>query len=239
MGTAVSGMRVLVVTSCTGRKAVQSTVGLGVDDFDDPRRLAERETQLGSLLRPAGAMYTGQQYLRAMCGVRALRRVLGDRAVDVAILSAGYGVTEETRAISPDDVTFTGMSKAAIRRRGARLGVPAAVSALLPGRDIVFLLLGSDYLSALGPPPPASPEQRLVYLARPGETRVARGSVVVPAGKAEASRYGAGLVALKGRMLELVGAAVLRGGAGVLEEVKADSTPSTLIALLDREAERA
>ena len=64
-----------------------------------------------------------------------------------------------------------------------------------------------------------------------------RDSVVVPAGKAEAGRYSAGLVALKGWMLELIGAVVRRDGAQVLEKIKADST-SPVVAMPDREALR-
>jgi len=232
-------MRVLILTSCTGQKAVASSAGLRTADFDDPARLAAREAELGALLRPAGAMYTGQQHLRAMRGVEAMRTVLGAGAVNVAIISAGYGVVDETRSIAPYNVTFSGMSTNAIRTRGARLGVPAATRALLPGHDVVFLLLGSDYLTALDPPLTASGGQRLVYLAKPGESRVTPDSVVVPAGKAEAGRYGAGLVALKGRMLELIGAAVGRDGARVLEKIKADPTSATVVALLEREAQLA
>ena len=99
----------------------------------------------------------------------------------------------------------------------------------------MFLLLGGDYLTALEPPLVAGDTQRLVYLARPGERRVTPDSVVVPAGKAEAIRYGAGLVALKGRMLELIGAAVARAGMRALEQIRADSTSATVVALLQRE----
>lgn len=229
-------MRVLVLTSCTGQKAVETDAALSQEDFEDPARLAAAEDRLRPFMRPAGAMYTGQQHVRAMRGVQAMRTALGARAVEVAILSAGYGVVAESRSIAPYDVTFSGKSTTAIRTRGARLGVPAAARSLLHERDVVFLLLGSDYLSALDPPLPRWEGQRLVYFAKPSESRVRSDSVVVPAGKAEAGRYGAGLVALKGRMLELIGAAVSRSGATVLEEIRADPTPRTLVGLLDREA---
>ena len=187
-------------------------------------------------MRPAGLMYIGQQHLGAMRGVAAMRTTNGVEAVGVAIVSAGYGVVDETRLIAPYDVTFSGMSPNAIRRRGTELGVPAAARRLLPGHDVVFLLLGSDYLTAVHPPLIAGADQRLVYFAKPGEFRVTRDSVVVPAGKSEAGRYGAGLVALKGRMLELIGAAIAREGPQVLEQIKADPTPNTVTALLAREA---
>jgi len=48
--------------------------------------------------------------------------------------------------------------------------------------------------------------------------------------------YGAGLVALKGRMLELLGAAVAAGGPGLLEAVRTDCTPDTVLRTLDAQA---
>ena len=206
-------MQVLVVTSCTGWKAVTSRSELTLEDFDDPDKLAAREAQLSGLLRPASVMYTGRQHVAAMRGVDAIRAALGSQSVDVAIVSAGYGVVGETRPIAPYNVTFSGMPAAAIRERGVRLGVPAAVRELLPGHDVVFLLLGSDYLTAVEPPVPPSNDQRLVYFAKLAELRVTPDSVVVPAGLAETRRYREGFVALKGKMMEMIGAAVARDGS--------------------------
>src|SRR5580658_1765619 len=186
-------MRVLVLTSCTGKKAVETDAPLTADDFDEPGRLTASEARLHTLMRPAGVMYTGQQHLRAMRGVQAMRTELGTTDVVVEILSAGYGVVDESRLIAPYNVTFSGMSATAIRARGARLGVPAAVRGLLPDHDVVFQLLGSDYLTSLAPPLFPSGDQRLVCFAKPGEMRITSNSVVIPAGKAEAGRYGAGI----------------------------------------------
>ncbi len=229
-------MRVLVLTSCTGEKASCSPSALRVDDFDDGARLPDREAQLATLHRPAAAMYTGQQHVRAMRGVRTLRSVLGLKDVDVAIVSAGYGLLEENRMIAPYDVTFSGLSPRTIRERGAQLGLPDAVRRLLPRYELVFSLLGSAYLTAVDPPLPIEAGRRVIYFAKPGEKRVAApGGVLVPAGKPEAQRYGAGLVALKGRMLELVAAAVAKEGPGLLTAMQNDSTPATVLRALDAE----
>jgi hypothetical protein len=232
-------MRVLVLTSCTGEKAANTAAPLTADDLDHPDRLAAGEARLGALMRPAGEMYTGDQHVAAMNGVREMRTQLGARGVDVAILSAGYGVLDEQRLIAPYNVTFAGMSATAIRARGARLNIPAETRAVLPGHDVAFVLLGSDYLTSLAPPLSPSGEQRLVAFAKPTEKRIASTCVVIPAGKAETRRWGAGYVALKGRMLELIGAAVRRDGTQVLERIKADPTPTTVVELLDNEARRA
>jgi hypothetical protein len=229
-------MRVLVITSCTGEKAVKTSDQLAVEDFDDPVRLAAAEARLHAFLRPACAMYTGDQHVRAMRGVRAMRSRLGSECVTVAILSAGYGIIDERRLIAPYNVTFSGMSASAIKQRGARLGVPGAVHDLLPGHDLAFFLLGDKYLTAVAPPLLASGDERVVYFARPSERRIANTGVLVPAGTDETRRYGAGNVALKGRMLELIGAAVCRGGTRVLDRIKADPTANAVLTILGCEA---
>jgi hypothetical protein len=104
-------VRVLVLTSCTKEKAVESEAELTLEDFDDPVRLAAREAQLREFLRPAGLMYTGRQHVAAMQGVGAMRGVLGAEGVDVAVVSAGYGIVAETRLIAPYNVTFSKMSR--------------------------------------------------------------------------------------------------------------------------------
>lgn len=215
-------------------KASRSDEALQVEDFDDPTRLQAGEERLTRLLRPAGVMYTGQQHVRAMRGVQAMRGVLGQQGVDVAIISAGYGLVQESRMIAPYDVTFTGMSWRAIRERGARLGLPRAVRTELREYELGFSLLGSAYLTAVTPPLPAEPGQRIVYFAKPCEKAlVGAGEVLVPAGKQEARRYGAGLVALKGRMLELLGTAVAAEGEGLLDAVRTDATAATVLRTLD------
>lgn len=59
----------MVVTSCTGRKAVDPPGKLTQADFADPERLRAREAELAPFLTPAGQLYTGQQHVQTMRGV--------------------------------------------------------------------------------------------------------------------------------------------------------------------------
>jgi hypothetical protein len=219
----------LVVSSCTGDKAVKAP-GLTLEDFADPDRLARMERELASVRRPAGAMYTGWQHVYLMRGVDKLRRAFGNGFVDLQIVSAGYGLIEADRAICPYDVTFNEMSKPQARAWARRLGVPSGVRAALKGVEVAVFLLGSRYLDAVDPPIAAGGGQRLVFLAKPSESsRLAgAGVVTVPAGKPEATRYGSGLVALKGKMFERF-AEALAGRHELFDDVKADSSPATFL----------
>lgn len=114
-----------------------------------------------------------------------------------------------------------------------RLRVAGAVREAVRGKDLVIFLLGSRYLDALEPPIAADTGQRLIFLAKPSEaTRLAGdGVVVVPAGRDQATRYGAGLVSLKGRMFERWAKAVARSPQ-LLDETRRDATPATFLRIL-------
>jgi hypothetical protein len=225
----MTSSHLLVISSCTGDKAVKTPKELTLADFADSDRLARREQELASLRRAAGEMYTGKQHVHLMCGVTNLRQAFGNDFVHLRILSAGYGLIEEDRAICPYNVTFNDMSKAQARAWARHLGVPSNVRAALKDLEVAIFLLGSRYLDAIDPPIAARNGQRLVFLAKPSESsRLAGpGVVTVPAGKSE-TRYGAGLVALKGKMFELF-ARALAQRRELLGDIKADHSPATFL----------
>ncbi len=229
---------ILVITSCTGDKATVGHPGLQLSDFQDPERLKRAEGILQDLMRPAGLMYTGQQHVHAMIGVQLLRGTLGADAVKICILSAGYGVIDEDRLIAPYDVTFSGMPRSEARRWARQIGAADSIRTRLPGHDLVIVLLGSLYLEAVDPPLPAVGGQRVIYFAKAAERgRLTRtGGVLVLAGARESTRYGMGLIGLKGRMLELFAQAVTHEGQSVVDAVCADGAGSIMTAILQREA---
>jgi hypothetical protein len=228
----VTFSRLLVISSCTAKKAVK-VPALTRDDFADPDRLVQREHELARVRRPAAEMYTGQQHVYLTRGVDRLRRAFGDDFVDVLIVSAGYGLIEADRAICPYDVTFNGMRKAEAQAWARHLGVPSDVRAALEDVEVAIFLLGSSYLNAIDLPIAARNGQRLIFLAKPSESsRLAgAGVVTVPAGKSETARYGSALVALKGKMFERF-AEALAGRRELFGEIKADNSPATFLKAL-------
>lgn len=224
--------RLLVISSCTAKKAVK-VPALTRDDFADPDRLVQREHELARVRRPAAEMYTGPQHVYLMCGVKTLRRAFGDDFVDVRIVSAGYGLIEADRAICPYDVTFNDMRKADAQEWARHLDVPNDVQAALEGVEVAIFLLGSRYLDAIGLPIGARNGQRLIFLAGRSESKrlAGTGVVIVPAGNSEATTYGAGTVALKGKMFERF-AEALASRRELFGEVKADDSPATFLMAL-------
>ena len=233
-------MRTLVITSCTGEKAVTCDRQLILDDFRDPTRLRRREIELSPLRRPAAEMYTGQQHVHLMKGVRRLRKRYGFDTVMVRIVSAGYGLVAENRLIAPYNASFNDMTRREARAWARQLGIARDVRDAAVGFRLAIFLLGDRYLDAIEPPPSPAAGQRLVFLARPAKERGLRppGVTVVPAGRTEATTYGAGLVALKGRMFDFFAQALVTEGRSLWEAVCRDDSAASFqraLAMVDRD----
>ncbi|MBD2425580.1 tRNA-guanine transglycosylase DpdA [Phormidium sp. FACHB-1136] len=194
--------RVLVITSCTGEKQFKPEHQLTLDDFRDPTRRRERETELAEYACPAGDLYTGMQHLRLMEGVRALRDAFGPEVLEVEILSAGYGLISEHQKIVPYEVTFNGMKGHEVDAWAEHLGVHQAMEQRLVNADLVFFLLGDNYLRAVQLPIRTNADQTLVFLASGGAAQkmpdLVAHTFVLPLSNQDAKRYRYGLVGLKG-----------------------------------------
>jgi hypothetical protein len=216
--------RVLVITSCTGEKRFKPENQLALDDFREPTQLREREADLPEYACPAGELYTGMQHLRLMEGVRALRDALGLEVVEVEILSAGYGLISEHQKIVPYEVTFNGMKGHEVDGWAEHLGVHAAVEKRLESADLVFFLLGDNYLRALQLPIQTRPDQTLVFLASGGSAKklpeLAAQTFVLPLSNQDAKHYRYGLVGLKGFLFKQFSEAVV-AQPDLLEQVQA------------------
>lgn len=195
--------RVLVITSCTGEKRSKPSNPLTIEDFKNDSRLQERVCSLAEEFTcPAGEMYTGLQHLRTMEGVELLRQSLGCQAVDLMILSAGYGLIPEDKPIVPYEVTFSTMKGYEVDEWAKHLGIHEAVEEAIKGYDLVFMLLGDNYLRSLRLPITTRDNQTFIFLTSKLSANYVRGieakTFILPLSNAEAKRYRYGLVGLKG-----------------------------------------
>lgn len=204
----------LVVTSCTGEKRFKPENQLTLEDFRDPTRLHSREISLANYACSAGEMYTGTQHLRLTEGVKVLRQAFGQDIVNVLILSAGYGLIAENREIAPYEVTFNSMKGYELDAWAQSLEVHHAFEQAIGNYDLVFVLLGENYLRALSLPVETRPEQTLVFFASPTGTQaiysLAAKTFVFKLSNAEAKRYRYGLVGLKGFLFKRFAEAAIK-----------------------------
>ena len=225
-------MRMLVIGSCTGEKNVRDCPDvLSQADFDDPSRLRRREAELSAWALPARDLYTGWQHRYMMSGVRAIRERFGAPACSVKIISAGYGLVDEEQLLVPYEATFQKRSPKWIRQRSEMLWIPGAVRREIVEYDLVLFLLGKEYLLSISPPLAPSSTQRLIFLTSNVQLPFHPESVIVPAGRSE-TRFGAGIVALKGKMFERF-AFGLCSAPATWDKVQSDRSPSTVLALIE------
>ncbi len=201
-------MKILVITSCTGEKAVDSPDQLTLADFRRGHaHVAAREAALAALWRPAELLYSGMQHQRLMRGVQAARASAG-LVVDLNIVSAGYGLVPGAKLLAPYEATFIGMKKAEARDWAKQLNLARDVRQLLARPyDLGLVLLGDDYLEALA-------LDECVTLGGPtilfcGKASAARlpdlgGLQPVVLANKDATRFSCGMVGIKGELASRV-----------------------------------
>jgi hypothetical protein len=203
-------MRILVITTCTGEKAVTHDWALVLEDFQKGgEHLAAREKELAAKLTPAEEMYTGQQHVRLMRGVQAWSKAqegngAQPHALSLYVLSAGYGLVQGTRKVAPYECTFDGMKARDLRSWADRLRVPAHFRrAVAEPYDLGILLLGDAYLKACSLDATVSfGGPTLLFCGKRASARVPAipNMRVVPLSNPDAKRFSCPLVSLKGEL---------------------------------------
>ncbi len=189
---------VLVVTSCTAQKASNPPNALTWTDFQSSDRTRRAEA-LRPFWLPAGQMYTGGQHVDLMTGVHRFRSTGG--RIDIAILSAGYGVLAEETVIAPYHVTFAALPALVRRPWIQQLAIAETLQTLVQSYDLVFFLLGGLYLEAAGFSWPRDRGPLRIFLAgRSQAAQIGTGSrcYALGVGIPEARVFHRGLVRLKG-----------------------------------------
>ena len=197
-------MKILIITSCTGEKVVEHSDQLTLDDFKSgPKHVAQREKELKQLCRTAGEIYTGEQHVRLLRGVEAVRNEKKDR-VELHVLSAGYGVIPESRLVAPYETTFATMKTKELRDWADALKVPEDFRKTVEGKyDLGLILLGDNYLQACAVDASIKFGGPTLLFCGTGMAKklpTLKNVRVVPISNPEAKRFSCGLVGLKGEL---------------------------------------
>ncbi|SMP32053.1 tRNA-guanine family transglycosylase [Laceyella tengchongensis] len=195
-------MRTLVMTSCTGQKKYSPENQLTINDFRDTSLLHKRSLELSAYEETAGEMYTGRQHTSLMHGIKEYRKHRDD--IDVAILSAGYGLLKEDDKIVPYNVTFNSMNGTAIKEWSQHQRMNDQLQNFVSKYDLVFFLLGDSYLKAIDWERIRMKEhQKFIFFvgnASQNKVLVQENMYTLAMGSKEASYFKAGLVWLKGEL---------------------------------------
>jgi hypothetical protein len=170
--------RVTVLTSCTGLK------------------------HQGDIAVAAESLYTGQQHVRLMRGVRALREA--GTTVDVWIVSAGHGVVHGSEPLAPYNRTFQGRPTTERRDMASDLNIPADVRTVLgQATELAIVTLSEEYLDACGLASDITVGGPLLLLCSTSASLRVPGifnGVVIPLRTAHTRDFHCGYVGLKGEV---------------------------------------
>lgn len=202
-------IRMLVVGSCSDKKDIRDCPCLltasGLEQAGWRERLKQWEL-------PAAKLYTGPQHAKMMSGVQTLRQHFGERACDVNIISAGYGLVSEQQHLAPYEATFAGQKPGAIMASAERLEIPSRLREAVTSFPLVVFLLGKEYLVSTRPPLRTNPGQRFLYFAPASSSDIGdtASTTIVLAGEPEIPKYGATKYSLKGRLFQLLAQGLVR-----------------------------
>ena len=205
-------VRSLIVTACTSRKKFTPLDQLTEADLDEPTLRQHGEARLAGYRLPCVEMYTGTSHNFVIDAIKMLR----DNGYPVShfILSAGYGLLSESDLIVPYNVTFSGAPKAWIRERGRQLGLREQLVARAREHDQVILILGREYLTAIGLPLPVdSLPPTIIYIAPSLVERVGHGVETRPVGQVERREIRAYSSAAKEKRFQMDVYCTLHSGA--------------------------
>ena len=194
-------MKITVITSCTGTKAVRLPNQLTLADFRRGREhVTARESEIPGQSLPAEYMYRGEQHLRLMRGVHAARQA--GIEVNLRIVSAGYGLVSADTPLKPYDATFDDLPAKEARKWADQLGLSTQLqNALAEPADCALILLGGTYLKVCGLDKVRTAPRSTWALCGTGAVRRFPEAIEpIPLTEADTRWFNAGLVGLKGEV---------------------------------------
>lgn len=229
-------IKTLIVTSCTGEKKFHPENQLIQGDFEDKEKLKLREKELKEFRCPAGEMYTGMQHLRLMEGINSLRQKFGKNILDLCIVSAGYGLINESKIIVPYEVTFNTMNATGIAEWSKKLNIHDNLKKTIKKYDLVFFLLGDKYLraSTLTLDGTNNDQKFLVFASGTSKKMIPDKApyYFIEVGQEDAKSFSYGLVGLKGYLFKLLSQEIISSDGKLLEDIYHD--PSIVMQTLQK-----
>lgn len=198
--------KILILTSCTSKKQFNPPNSLTINDFKDKDLLRARTEELTAYQCKAVDMYKGLQHINIIDGVNQLRQ--HNISVDVAIISAGYGLLLENEIIAPYEVTFNNMNQTELTDWSNYLNISHDVNELIKDYDIILVMLGKKYLKTLELPFNLDPNQNVYFF----DTK-----------KEDAKLFSYPLIGLKGYQFKLLSNYICENNVTDLDSIFKDS----------------
>lgn len=154
-------VKVLLLSQCTNEKAIKSAACLNMNDFKGDIECKIKEKKLKKI--SAYEMYAGDQHMLICKGLKKLREKNKKDNVDFYIVSAGYGLINEKDMVAPYNVTFKDMKKRDLLNWSRYLNIHTKLQMLVKSYDLIFIMLGNNYLKSLEFPIEFKKDAKIVF----------------------------------------------------------------------------
>lgn len=143
-------MKILVVSSCSGEKKYSIDNPAIARELDSFELRMQKEEEFENFRIKAKEMFISSQNKYIEEGIKILKE--NNVNVDYSFISSGYGYLNAEDYVIPYDVNFSAMSAYDIEKRGDFLRINQETAFSAKNYDLVFFLLGHEYLRALNLP---------------------------------------------------------------------------------------
>ena len=234
-------MKILVLSSYTGKQKYKSDNCIRFEDLEPPARLESRIKELSGYSVPAGEMFTGPLHTQLRQGLKQIRKhnQYGENTLDLYFPWYDFRVdrkkipVSENDHIVPFDITPRQNLKAL---EYDETGFLESIGTLIEGYDLVFSILRWNDIVLLQRVFEVERAATLIFLIAPSHRHVVDDSLsnvhIVEAGTNLSRAIGAMNVALNGVVLRRLCEAAYRDGFQVFEQVKQD--PQRLLEIVHR-----
>ena len=179
------------------------------------------KTKQDSHRATAGEMYSGPQHNGLVEGLKKVRNKFGGQVIDLAIISARHGLIPEHKVIECYNYTFANLAPKEILEHSDRLHIHDKAEALIKKYDLVFFLMGKNYVRALRLPFEVPDSVTQIFLSGESYKRLIPANAhFIPAGTALARQLHKTVYEVKGYVFKRLCYAVCREGLGVFERIR-------------------
>ena len=142
-------MKILVISPCSKEQTPDICCKLQLKDFNSCDLLAQGIERLKKHKKPAAKLYVGKEHKQIMKGLEKIRKCYGREAIDLSIISTGYGLVCESECIVPYDVPIKHSPVLLKKEKRDKLHKDIETLIANGGYNLVFFLLSGDYYEAL------------------------------------------------------------------------------------------
>jgi len=140
--------KILIISSCAGEKRYSPANKATAIDLEDFHFRQIKEKELEKYKLPAKEMFISSHNIKILEGIALLQNI-NNFKIDLSFISSGYGFIDSEDFVIPYEVNLSVMTKTELDKRADLFKIHEEAYYKAKNYDLVFFLLGYDYLRML------------------------------------------------------------------------------------------